>query len=45
MKLSLELINAILGYLGTKPYTEVAGLIARIQQEAAAAAPPATDTE
>jgi sensor histidine kinase regulating citrate/malate metabolism len=34
MKISLELINAILGYLGTKPYAEVAQLIAKIQQEA-----------
>ena len=35
MNISLDLINAILGYLGTKPYAEVAQLINSIQSEAA----------
>ena len=34
MNLSIELINAIVGYLGTKPYAEVAQLINAIQTEA-----------
>lgn len=38
VKLSLNLVNAILQYLGTKPYTEVAGLIVEIQKQAAEAA-------
>lgn len=36
MKLSTNLINAILQYLGTKPFVEVAGLIGEIQKQAAA---------
>jgi hypothetical protein len=36
MKLSTNLINGILQYLGTKPFVEVAGLITEIQKEAAA---------
>lgn len=32
--ITVELANAILGYLGTKPYTEVAGLVAEIQKQA-----------
>ena len=40
MNLSVELINAILGYLGNKPYTEVAHLIVAIQTEAAKPAEP-----
>jgi hypothetical protein len=35
LNISLDLINAILGYLGTKPYAEVAQLINSIQSEAA----------
>jgi hypothetical protein len=34
--LSTQLINGILQYLGTRPYTEVANLIAALQQEAQA---------
>lgn len=36
IKLSTNLINAILQYLGTKPFVEVAGLITEIQKEATA---------
>ena len=32
--LSVELVNNILSYLGTKPFMEVAGLITKIQAEA-----------
>jgi hypothetical protein len=35
IKLSTNLINGILQYLGSKPFAEVAGLIQGIQQEAA----------
>lgn len=35
IKLSTQLVNGILQYLGSKPFTEVAGLIQAIQQEAA----------
>jgi len=34
MKLSAELVNAILNYLGTKPFVEVAGIIQEIQKQA-----------
>jgi hypothetical protein len=32
--LTTELINAIMQYLGSKPYAEVAGLIAEVQKQA-----------
>ena len=35
IKLSTNLVNAVLQYLGTRPFVEVAGLIQGIQQEAA----------
>ena len=35
IKLSTNLINGILQYLGTRPVAEVAGLIQAVQQEAA----------
>ena len=35
IKLSTNLVNGILQYLGTRPFTEVAGLIQNVQQEAA----------
>jgi hypothetical protein len=35
IKLSTNLVNAILQYLGSKPFAEVAGLIQGVQQEAA----------
>ena len=34
LKLSVNLVNAILNYLGSRPYAEVANLIASVQQEA-----------
>lgn len=34
MKLKTDLVNAILQYLGSKPYIETAGLIQGIQQQA-----------
>lgn len=34
MNLSVELVNGILGYLGTRPYQEVFQLIAAIQEAA-----------
>lgn len=34
IKLSTNLVNAILHYLGSKPFVEVAGLINSIQQQA-----------
>ena len=33
--LSLELVNAVVGYLGTRPYLEVAHLIAETQKQVA----------
>ena len=42
--LSTELVNAILQYLGSRPFVEVAQLINGIQQEAQGQiAPPAPD--
>ena len=35
IKLSTNLVNSILQYLGSKPFAEVAGLIQAVQQEAA----------
>ena len=35
MNISVELVNSILGYLGTRPYQEVYQLIAAIQAAAA----------
>lgn len=39
ISLSTNLVNAILQYLGNQPYTQVANLIAGIQQAAQAQAP------
>ena len=36
IKLSTNLVNSILQYLGSKPFAEVAGLIQAIQQQAQA---------
>lgn len=35
IKLSTNLVNAVLQYLGSRPFVEVAGLIQGIQQQAA----------
>ena len=36
IKLSTDLVNAVLQYLGNRPYVETAGLIQGIQQQAQA---------
>lgn len=36
MNISLELMNAILQYLGSRPYVEVADFITKVQAEAQA---------
>jgi len=36
MNISLELMNSILQYLGSRPYVEVADFIAKVQAEAKA---------
>ena len=36
IKLSTDLVNAIMQYLGSKPYVETAGLIQAVQQQAQA---------
>jgi len=43
--LTLELVNAIAGYLGSKPYQETFQLIAEIQKQAAGQVPAETLTE
>lgn len=40
INLSVDLVNNLLNYLGTKPFMEVAGLIGRIQEEAGPQVPP-----
>jgi hypothetical protein len=39
--LSVELVNAILGYLGNRPFVEVQMLINAVQKEAEGQFPPA----
>jgi len=43
IEISVELLNAILNYLGTKPFVEVAGLINGIQEQAKGQLPEATE--
>ena len=44
--LSVELVNAILSYLGNHKFVEVAGLIQKIQEEAGPQVPtPADESE
>ena len=43
IKLPVNLVNAVLQYLGTRPFVEVAQLIQAIQEEAAKQAPPAEE--
>ena len=46
MKISDQLINSILGYLGTRPYQEVFQMIEAVQKEAReAVAPQPTEGE
>lgn len=40
IKLSTDLVNAVLQYLGSRPFVEVAGLIQEIQKQAQ---PPKSD--
>ena len=41
VKLTANLVNAVLQYLGSRPFVEVAQLIQAIQKEAAASEPKA----
>jgi len=41
---TLELVNAIAGYLGSKPYQETFQLIAEIQKQAAGQVPAPEET-
>ena len=41
--LSIELVNGILNYLGSKPFVEVAPLINKIQEEAGPQIPAAAE--
>jgi hypothetical protein len=43
IKLSTELVNGVLQYLGSRPFVEVAGLIQEIQKQASQAQPVAED--
>jgi hypothetical protein len=45
MNVSIELLNQILGYLGTRPYQEVFQLINAIKDVAKQAAPAVIETE
>ena len=45
MNISTDLINAVLNYLGNRPYVEVANLITAIQAEAAKVQTPGQPTE
>ena len=43
ISLSVDLVNAILGYLGKQPYEQVFPLINAIQKEAEGQVPPAVE--
>ena len=43
IEISVELLNAILNYLGTKPFAEVAGFINAIQEQAKGQVPSAEE--
>ena len=40
LHLDIEVVNQVLGYLGTRPYQEVYGLIQAIQEAAKPSEPP-----
>ena len=44
MKISIELLNAILQYLGSRPYVEVADFITKVRAEAQADAATKVDS-
>jgi hypothetical protein len=44
LNLSVQLINQVMGYLGTRPYQEVFQLIEGMQAEAKAQTPPPANT-
>jgi hypothetical protein len=43
LTLSTQLVNAVLGYLGARPYQEVFQLIEALQKEAKNQVPPANE--
>ena len=43
VEITVELLNAVLNYLGTKPFMEVAGLINGIQEQARGQVPEAVE--
>jgi hypothetical protein len=43
--LTLDLVNALMNYIGTRPYAEVHQLIAEVQRQAAPQVPVETETE
>lgn len=45
IEISVELLNAILNYLGTKPFAEVAGFINAIQEQAKGQVPEQSSVE
>jgi hypothetical protein len=46
LQISTQLLNQIIGYLGTRPYQEVHQLVQALQQEAASQLPaPQASTE
>ena len=45
LQISTQLLNSIMGYLGTRPYQEVFQLIEAIQNEAKNQAPVQPDSE
>ena len=44
IELSLSLVNAVLQYLGTRPYADIYQLVQAIQAQAAPQVTPAEDT-
>ena len=44
LQISAQLLNGIIGYLGTRPYQEVFQLVQALQAEVQSQTPPQTDT-